>query len=212
MRLKTVLNRVHKVKGFVYEKVRWQGHEIEVTVRPHRRSRPICTCCGRRGPDYDTLPAHRFAFVPLWALSVFLVYARRRVDCPRCGVSAELLPWADGKSRLTQAYSEPPGYRQARARPKRKLEPLLPIIHEILKQDQHARRKQRHTAKRIYDRLRAEHGYDGGYTIVKDAVRVWRNQHAEVYMPLTPFPVTIPDKRSALPDSPGARGTVLSPP
>ena len=82
------------------------------------------------------------------------------------------------------AHSEPPGYRQARARPKRKLEPFLPVIHEILKQDQHAPRKQRHTAKRIFDRLRAEHDYDGGYTIVKDAVRAWRNQHAEVYMPL----------------------------
>jgi transposase len=81
-------------------------------------------------------------------------------------------------------HTEPPGYRQARPRPKRKLEPFLPVIHEILKQDQHAPRKQRHTAKRIFDRLRTEHGYDGGYTIVKDAVRAWRNQHAEVYLPL----------------------------
>jgi len=105
MRLKTVLNRVHKVKGFVYEKARFHGDEIEVAVRPHRRSRPICAGCGRRGPGYDTLPARRFAFVPLWALSVFLVYARRRVDCPCCGVTAELLPWADGKSHLTYVYA-----------------------------------------------------------------------------------------------------------
>jgi len=105
MRLKTVLNRVHKVKGFVYEKARFNGDEIEVTARPHRRSRPICAGCGRRGPGYDTLPARRFAFVPLWALSVFLIYARRRVDCPRCGVTAELLPWADGKHHLTHAYA-----------------------------------------------------------------------------------------------------------
>ncbi len=81
-------------------------------------------------------------------------------------------------------HSEPPGYRQAQPRRKRKLAPFLPIIDEILKQDRHAWRKQRHTAKRIFDRLRAEHGYDGGYTIVKDAVRAWRNQHAEVFMPL----------------------------
>ncbi len=81
-------------------------------------------------------------------------------------------------------HTEPPGYRQARPRPKRKLEPFLPIINEILKQDRRVHRKQRHTAKRIFDRLRAEHGYDGGYTIVKDAVRAWRNQHAEVFMPL----------------------------
>lgn len=105
MLVKTVLNRVHKVKGFVYEKVRFNGDQIEVQVRPHRRSRPICSGCGRRGPGYDTLAARRFAFVPLWALSVFLVYARRRVDCPRCGVRVEQIPWAEGKQRLTQAYA-----------------------------------------------------------------------------------------------------------
>lgn len=105
MRLKTVLNRVHPVKGFVYEKARFQDDEIEITVRPHRRSRPFCSGCGRRGPGYDTLPTRRFEFVPLWGLAVFLLYARRRVDCPRCGVTAELLPWADGKHHLTTAYA-----------------------------------------------------------------------------------------------------------
>jgi len=105
MRLKTVLNRVHKVKGFVYEKVRFHGDELEVAVRPHRRSRPLCAGCGQRGPGYDTRPARRFAFVPLWGLAVFLIYARRRVDGPRCGVTAERLPWADGKHHLTHAYA-----------------------------------------------------------------------------------------------------------
>ena len=105
MRLKTVLNRVHSVKGFVYEKARLVDDEIEISVRPHRRSRPVCAGCGRRGPGYDTLPARRFAFVPLWGLAVFLLYGRRRVDCPRCGVTAELLPWADGKHHLTTAYA-----------------------------------------------------------------------------------------------------------
>ncbi len=105
MRVKTVLNRVHPVKGFVYEKARLVDDEIEITVRPHRRSRPVCAGCGRRGPGYDTLPVRRFAFVPLWGLAVFLLYARRRVNCPRCGVTAELLPWADGKHHLTTAYA-----------------------------------------------------------------------------------------------------------
>jgi transposase len=105
MRLKTVLNRVHPVKGFIYEKARLVEDEIEITVRPRRRSRPICSGCGQRGPGYDMLPVRRFEFVPLWGLAVFLLYARRRVDCPRCGVTAELLPWADGKYHLTTAYA-----------------------------------------------------------------------------------------------------------
>jgi transposase len=105
MRLKTVLNRVHPVKGFVYEKARFHENEIEIAVRPHRRCRPVCAGCGRRGPGYDTLPVRRFEFVPLWGLAVFLLYARRRVNCPRCGVTAELLPWAEGKHHLTTAYA-----------------------------------------------------------------------------------------------------------
>lgn len=105
MLVKTVLNRVHKVKGFVYEKVRFDGDRIEVEVRPRKGSRPVCSGCGRPGPGYDTLGPRRFAFVPLWALSVFLIYARRRVDCPRCGVKVEQVPWAEGKHRLTHAYA-----------------------------------------------------------------------------------------------------------
>jgi transposase len=105
MRVKTVLNRVHKVKGFVYEKARFNGDRIEVEIRPRQGSRPICSGCGRRGPGYDTLEPRRFTFVPLWAINVFLIYACRRVDCPRCGVTVEQIPWAAGKHRLTHAYA-----------------------------------------------------------------------------------------------------------
>lgn len=105
MQVKTLLNRVHKIKGFVYGKVRLIEEEIEVEVRPRRGSRPYCSGCGRRGVAYDHLPARRFAFVPLWAISVFLVYAMRRVDCPRCGVTVELVPWGEGKRHVTTAYA-----------------------------------------------------------------------------------------------------------
>ena len=83
MQVKTVLNRVHKIKGFVYEKVRFVGEHIEVEVRSRKGSRPICTGCGIRGPGYDTLWERHFKFVPLWAIGVVLVYAMRRVDCPQ---------------------------------------------------------------------------------------------------------------------------------
>ena len=82
-------------------------------------------------------------------------------------------------------HVEPPGYQQAQPRPKPKIGPFLPIIHKILKEDRQAPRKQRHTAKRIFDRLVAEHQFDGGYTIVKDAVRAWRQQTKEVFLPLS---------------------------
>jgi transposase len=44
-------------------------------------------------------------FVPLWGLVVFLVYAMRRVECPRCGVKVERVPWAIGKRRITVAMA-----------------------------------------------------------------------------------------------------------
>ena len=72
------------------------------------------------------------------------------------------------------AHPEPPGYQQSKPRPKRKLELFLPVIHEILAADRQAPEKQRHTAKRIFERLRDEHGYAGGKTVVKDAVRAWK--------------------------------------
>lgn len=105
MQVKTVLNRVHPIKGFVYDQVRLIGETIEVEVRSRKGSRAYCSGCGRRGPTYDHSSERRFAFVPLWAISVYLIYTMRRVDCPRCGVTVELVPWGDGKRPLTRAYA-----------------------------------------------------------------------------------------------------------
>lgn len=83
------------------------------------------------------------------------------------------------------SHTEPPGYRQSQPRPKRKLEAFLPVIHQILEEDRHAPRKQRHTSRRIFERLRDEHGFSGGWTVVKDAVRAWRQRQQEVFLPLS---------------------------
>lgn len=84
--------------------------------------------------------------------------------------------------------SEPPGYRQGHPREKKKIGPFLEVIEEILKQDRHAHAKQRHTKRRIFERLRAEYGYTGGYTAVKETVRAWQEQRKEVFMPLVHRP------------------------
>jgi transposase len=81
-------------------------------------------------------------------------------------------------------HSEPPGYRRAAARPKPKLEPFLTVIHRILAADKKAPRKQRHTARRIFERPRDEYGYTGGLTIVEAEVAPWRLRSAEVFIPL----------------------------
>lgn len=84
-------------------------------------------------------------------------------------------------------HSQPPGYRQQTSRRKTKLGEFLKRIEEILKEDQAMPRKQRHTAKRIWERLREE-GFTGGYTVVKDAVRDLTKQNQEVFVPLVHRP------------------------
>ena len=85
-------------------------------------------------------------------------------------------------------HPEPPGYRRAAPRPRPKLGPFLPVIHQILEDDKKAPPKQRHTVNRIYQRLRDEHRYDGGLTIIKVAVAAWRRGQAEVFVPLAHRP------------------------
>ena len=75
-------------------------------------------------------------------------------------------------------FSLPPGYTRTKPVTKPKLGPLLPVIDAILEADRTAPVKQRHTAKRIFERLRDEHGFAGGYTVVKDYVRIARAKAA----------------------------------
>ena len=109
MQVKTILNRIQKHRGFVYRDVRLEdqldGLALTVDLYPHARNRPQCSGCGQQGPQYDRLPPRRFEFVPLWGLRVFFLYMMRRVNCARCGVTVEQVPWADGKHQLTTTYT-----------------------------------------------------------------------------------------------------------
>src|SRR6516165_10717592 len=81
-------------------------------------------------------------------------------------------------------HREPPPFRRTAPRPRPKLGPILPIIHQILEDDRRAPKKQRHTANRIFQRLRTEYGYEGGKTVVKAAVAAWKARSAEAFVPL----------------------------
>src|SRR6476660_6953253 len=81
-------------------------------------------------------------------------------------------------------FSLPPGYTRTKPVTKPKLGTLLPVIDAILEAERTAPVKQRHTAKRIFERLRDEHGYAGGTTVVKDYVRIARGRARETFVPL----------------------------
>ena len=79
----------------------------------------------------------------------------------------------------------PTGYRRQNPPRRPKLEPFTGVIDRILEDDLGIPRKQRHTAQRIFERLRDEHGFTGQYTIVKDYVREHRRRTQEMFVPLS---------------------------
>jgi len=81
-------------------------------------------------------------------------------------------------------YSVPPGYRRQQPVRRPKLDAWVATIDQILEQDKAEAKKQRHTAKRIFERLRDEHSYTGGYTTVKDYVRLRKLSQREMFVPL----------------------------
>src|ERR1700690_3034747 len=82
------------------------------------------------------------------------------------------------------AFSVPPGYRRSRPPARPKLDPFVRIIDQILEEDKGQPAKQQHTSKRIFERLRDEHGYGGGITIVRAYVYEQRQRLREMFVPL----------------------------
>ena len=117
------------------------------------------------------------------------LYARVRYACHREGLSQREAARRFGLDPRTVAkmlrHSVPPGYRRTKPPVRPKLDAFTAVIDQILEADRTAPPKQRHTAKRIYDRLRTEHGFSGGTTIVKDYVRESRARAQEVFVPLS---------------------------
>ena len=120
------------------------------------------------------------------------LYARVRRAVLVEGMSRRAAAREFGLARKTVGkmleYSAPPGYQRHKPVRRPKLGPWQDAIDAILEDDKQRPRKQRHTAKRIFERLRAEHAYTGGYTIVKDYVRSAKIGGQEMFIPLTHAP------------------------
>ena len=109
MRIRTLLNYCEKYKSFVYISERWEERSgkkcLVIDVLPRANGKPICSVCYQEASVYDHQPKARyFEFVPLWGISVFLLYVMRRVNCKACGVKVESVPWCEGKNQLTKTY------------------------------------------------------------------------------------------------------------
>ncbi len=120
------------------------------------------------------------------------LYARIRRAVLVEGKSRRALAREFGLARKTIGkmldYSLPPGYQRKKPIRRPKLGPWQGAIDAILEEDKRRPKKQRHTAKRIFERLRAEHGFTGGYTIVKDYVRQSKLGSQKMFVALTHAP------------------------
>src|SRR3954471_6874112 len=116
------------------------------------------------------------------------LYGRVRHACHVEGLSQREAARRFGIHRTTVrkmlSFSVPPGYRRTKPPARPKLDGFTATIDQIVLSDRSAPSKQRHTAKRIYERLRAEHGFAGSYTIVKDYLRERHARAQEMFVPL----------------------------
>ncbi len=106
--LKSILNKVQPVKGFVYHSVRYCSavpDTIEAEVVPRQGSQARCSGCGELRPCYDHADQPRlWTMPPLFKFALVLIYTMRRVACPTCGVVVEKVPWATGKHSLCDGF------------------------------------------------------------------------------------------------------------
>ena len=79
-------------------------------------------------------------------------------------------------------FSVPPGYRRSKPPARPKLDRFIGIIEAILAADKgRPKKQQQHTSKRIFERMRDEHGFTGGITIVKDYVALCRQRSQGIF-------------------------------
>ncbi len=116
--------------------------------------------------------------------AVFVEGVSEREAAKRFGLARETV-------RKMLRYAAPPGYRRQKPIRRPKLDAYTPIIDQILETDLALAKKQRHTAQRIFERLRDEHDFAGGYTIIKDYVRLKRTSQVKL-QDRTELQVTVP--------------------
>jgi len=91
-------------------------------------------------------------------------------------------------AKKIMGFSVPPGYRSTAEIKRPKLDGYTGFIDQWMLEDFSRNRKQRHTAKRVFERLRDEHGFKGGHTTVKNYVREHGRRSREMFVPLAHAP------------------------
>ncbi|GBE36649.1 hypothetical protein BMS3Bbin07_00798 [bacterium BMS3Bbin07] len=100
--MNSIIRKTLGLKSHRVVSVRKSMSEIEIKIERIRRRLLTCGQCGQRSRVRDRLRERRWRHVPLWGIPVTIIYRPARVNCPDCGVKVESIPWAQGKSPLSQ--------------------------------------------------------------------------------------------------------------
>jgi transposase len=105
VRIATVLRKLLGVTSLLVKAVMFEAKGMVVNVRPRWRN-PRCSRCGKVCTAYDRCPPRKWRHLAYGRLLLWLRYAPLRVDCPRCGIHVEQVPWASPSSRFTSEFEE----------------------------------------------------------------------------------------------------------
>lgn len=114
MHLKSLL---HQLLGLEYTRVvdcSFVEDGLVIDVKPTWRS-PRCSSCGFASGSYDQTKDRRWRHLDAAGMKLYLRYDTRRVDCVRCGVTVEHLPWADVGAWFTRPFENHVGYLAQRS-------------------------------------------------------------------------------------------------
>lgn len=109
MRFKMLLRQLLGLEYTRVVDVSFADDGLVVDVAPTWR-KPRCSGCGHGCRGYDRQRGRRWRHLDLAGMKFHLRYDTRRVDCPRCGVTVEYLPWADVGSWFTRPFEDHAGY------------------------------------------------------------------------------------------------------
>jgi transposase len=117
-------------------------------------------------------------------VDIELIHKRRHLDGWSVRKISRETGWSRQAVRKALETSEPPRYRLKEPKAKPVMDPYKAVIATWLAADEEAPPKQRHTAKRVYDRLVAEHGFTGGASTVRQYLAGVRGRRVEAFVPL----------------------------
>lgn len=106
MRATTLLNKTLGIKFTVVTAVEFAANGLVCDVRPTTTVARCSSCTCRVRKLYDTRQPRLYRHLDFGGMKVHLRYAPRRVDCPRCGVTTEYVPWAAPGSWFTEAFED----------------------------------------------------------------------------------------------------------